>query len=275
MTNASLRTPFNIYVIALMCSNIAFVCVNCTLNAVEDAYGPLWVGNFLCTLRMYSLHVFVSMIYHYHLLITLNRAWALFGPVTYRARHNRAIAGTLCGAVVIYVHIVMLPQLILDHLYYRRPLEKGCRLNTDRQFILTEFTSIWMFDVPCVAIPLAYPLLLWKMLSRRRGSKQVNVNNTPAQCEPEEKQEALHRPFKLLTLYTCGTMVCWLPSMCYYIIISKYPSVQWPPGVHQATNNLQNMQSILDPLFFFLLVGDVRHYALRLCKGITMRTSKK
>ncbi|XP_055357367.1 uncharacterized protein LOC129602390 [Paramacrobiotus metropolitanus] len=222
-----LRTPFNMYVVALMCTNVVFVCVDRTLLAVADTYGTLWLGKSLCTLRLYSLYIFAPFIYHHHLLITVNRAWALFGPISYRNRHNRTVAVMMCGAVLAYVHIVMLVPLIRDHLYFRQPLERGCYLNTARQFAYTQFTSIWMFDVPCAASPVAYPLLLWKMLSLRR-TRPVNTN--AVQRRAEGKKEAFHRPFRLLTLYTCSTLVCWVPSMCYYRILSNFPTQSvWVP----------------------------------------------
>ncbi|XP_055357370.1 rhodopsin-like [Paramacrobiotus metropolitanus] len=255
VSQTSLRTPFNMYVVALMCSNLEYACGSSTLIIVADAYGTYWLGNFHCTVRPYFLYVVVPMIYHYHLLITLNRAWALFGPIFYRARHNHAVAGILCGAVAVYAHVFMLPQVILDHVYYRLPLEKGCRLNLASQFVLTEFTSIWMFDVPCVVIYVAYPFLLGKLLYRRR----TRPGTATAQ------HEAFNRSFTLLTLYTFSSLVCWLPSMCYYTILSNYPSVRMGPVVLQVTSTLYNLQPILDPLFFCLTFGNVRHCALRLC----------
>ncbi|XP_055357369.1 muscarinic acetylcholine receptor M3-like [Paramacrobiotus metropolitanus] len=257
LTKTSLQTPFNVYVLALMCSNVAFVAVDYTIVAVADAYGWLRLGNFVCTMRLYSLYILPSLIYHYHLLITLNRAWALFGPISYRARHNRTTAAVICVAVVVYVHLFMLPQVIRDDLYYRLPLEKGCRLNTARQFTWTEFTNILIYDAPCVSIFLAYPFLLWKMLSRRQIRPADSTN--AEQRRLKGTQESLRRPFILLTLYTCSTMVCWLPTICYYTILSGYPTVQLGATFYQAQSILYNLQSILDPLFFCLTLGNVKN----------------
>ncbi|XP_055346548.1 muscarinic acetylcholine receptor M4-like [Paramacrobiotus metropolitanus] len=254
LSSASLRTPFNVYIVALMCSNIAFETWECSMLGLMDAYGLVGLGSSVCTLRLYGVYVLAPIVYHTHFLITLNRAWAILWPVSYRARHNHTVAGLLCAAMVGYVHLMMLPELLRDHLYYRLPLEYGCWLNAARQVTLTEFTSIWMYDVPCACVYIIYPFLLWKMLARRRAKRRNRSDNPAAQRAPLESS---NRPFILLTLYTCSTLVCWLPIMIFYLFATFFPAVPLSPAFFQGTSILYNLQSILDPLIFAITASNV------------------
>ncbi|XP_055341172.1 proteinase-activated receptor 3-like [Paramacrobiotus metropolitanus] len=256
LNKASLWTPFNLYIVAIMCSNVAFGCLDRVLDIVAHAYGSVWLGPSLCTLRLYSLYVISPLIYNFHWLITLNRAWALFVPISYRARHNRKTAVLLCGAVMVYVHSFMLPLLIRDRLFYRLPLEDGCRLNNGRQLALVELTSILIYDVPKVGIVVVFPFLLWKMLSRRRASPVANPA-VPAHARPEGRQEGSQRPFILLTFYTGSTLVCWWPIMCYSVILTYSPNTKLDPTLYRLSSTLYIIQAFLDPLIFCLALGNI------------------
>ncbi|XP_055343089.1 uncharacterized protein LOC129591455 [Paramacrobiotus metropolitanus] len=266
VANKSLRTPFNVYIIALLCSNVAFVGTNYTLIILSNVYGPSWIGYAGCTLRLYALYVLAPLVYNSHLMITINRVWALFWPISYRARHSRLTAALISCGVVAYVHILMLPQVLLDHLNYRLPMENGCRLNSASVLTLTAFTSIWVFNVPTVGIPAAYPLLLWKMWSRRRVMGRNRTDNNQVIQRPDGKKEAFYRPFVLLTLYTCSTMVCWLPSFFYYTLLSSFSTVQLGAALYQAQQTMYSLQPVLDPLFFVLTAINLRKYMWRLYK---------
>ncbi|XP_055329862.1 adrenocorticotropic hormone receptor-like [Paramacrobiotus metropolitanus] len=261
LTQASLRTPFNMYIVAILCSNVALGCLDRALDIAEREYGAVRLGHSLCTIHLYAIYVISPLVYNFHWLVTLNRVWALFGPISYRARHNRTIAGILCGAVMVYVHSFMLPLLIRDRLYYRLPLEGGCRLNNGHQPALAALTTFLIYDVPKVGIPVVFPFLLWKMYSRRRAIRPVANPAAPAPTRPEGG-----RPFTLLTLYTGSTLFCWWPMMCCNIILTYSPNTKLHPALYRTAASVYIVQTVLDPLMFILTLGNIRSCWRRLCK---------
>lgn len=132
----TLVTPFSIYLINLLLSNLSNLILFYPLDVIQQAYGKGWfLGNTVCTVYVYGFVVLNATMGTSHLLIILNRLWAVTFPISYRARHTKSFAFKVCLGMWMYLHATHISGVILDTLYYRIPLDVGgCQLNIDAQF---------------------------------------------------------------------------------------------------------------------------------------------
>ena len=167
-----LITPFNIYLINLLVGNLLNLILFFPLNVVHLVYGDYWwLGNSTCTFYIYGMYLLNASLGHGHLLITLNRLWAVTFPLSYRSVHRQSLAIKLCLAKWAYLHVVVLPGLFLDALYHRQPVEKfGCSFNvTDEgQFNWGVVVQIVMYDLPIVLIAICYIITAYATIKRYR-----------------------------------------------------------------------------------------------------------
>ncbi|XP_055336755.1 rhodopsin, GQ-coupled-like [Paramacrobiotus metropolitanus] len=272
--NKSLRTPFNVYIMALLSANIVFVAVDGPLKLLTYPYPDWRLGAAVCTLRIYTVYIIAAMAIHFHLLITLNRAWAMFWPLSYRKYHSTAVAWWVSGVTVFYLHVLLLPGILLDAVYYRIPVEKGCWLDSSPQFAWATFTSWLVFIVPKVFIPICYPLLWRKEMRRRRRIvaaqqfAELTMTSTPPvpadmATATTRPQRSHLRPFIVLTLFTISIIVCWMPSLMYYQLLN-FVSMDRLKTFGKVADILYSLQGLLDPVFVCLSLSKVYHHVMRL-----------
>nr|XP_055351840.1 muscarinic acetylcholine receptor M1-like [Paramacrobiotus metropolitanus] len=265
MGKDKLQTTFNMYIVALALSNIAYAIIYGTLSIMNWGFtGQSWtLGVAACTARIYRDYALGAVTVHLHLLVSLTRAWALFGPMSYRSHHTIRLAVAFCIGAVVYVHIPLLPGIILDAMYYRLPAKYGCWINTAPQPVWATFTTVVIFVLPKLLIPTCYPVLLWKTVQRRRiaavlrgrGNDSPPQSSTPSNARVEKEGNA-SRPFIVLTLFTIGVLVCWIPSLIFYILAYFIPPTEMPT-FSEVVGVLYSLQAILDPIFFCLSVRDL------------------
>ncbi|XP_055347686.1 muscarinic acetylcholine receptor M3-like [Paramacrobiotus metropolitanus] len=171
-----LRTPFNIYLINLLLANILQVFLQNPLAILESIYSRWWMGRTACNLYIYAYYVLAGVIMLSHLLIAINRVWAVTFPVHYRHHHSKSVAISICVASWIWNHILLLPGIISDALFYRRPIEKvGCELNKAAQPVWSMTVHWVVYVAPTLLILLSFPYVTIKRARRRRGVVGVRV----------------------------------------------------------------------------------------------------
>ncbi|XP_055340771.1 kiSS-1 receptor-like [Paramacrobiotus metropolitanus] len=261
-----LRTPFNVYIIVLLSSNILYVGLNNILMVLAP-HGHWWIGGQACTLRIYCRYIVVTITIHSHVLISINRAWALFWPISYRHHHTTTVAWLLSLGMVMYVHVCQLPALILDGLYYRVSTEKDCRFNSKAQNAWATFSTVWVFDMPKVFILVCYPFLLWKFIHVRRRPVPADKRVADARRSMDllKRRDTVVRPFVLLTMFTASAAVCWIPIMVYYILADLVASYK-SDTLETALILLYSIQPVLDPVFFCLGVSNLHNYIVVFCQ---------
>ena len=78
-------SSFKIYLANLMVSNIVSVLTNTPMNVVMVLDDPYWrIGPAGCLVFVYSVYTAGALQTQAHLLIGMNRIWALWRPVHYR-----------------------------------------------------------------------------------------------------------------------------------------------------------------------------------------------
>ena len=285
--NASLRTPFTIYLVNLLLANLMCSIAYYPLELLNGLYAVWWAGSAVCTLYQYTLYIAQSAMCNAHALIALNRLWAVTFPVSYRHHHKKSAAVLVCVAMWIFVHVCLLPGLVLDALYYRLPEEtNGCMVNTDGMrvyWIIIQFVS---YNTPELCVIIAFFAICYKIIRRhqhkvrpsvavaRRQSfvvRSVNVESTNTGTSPSGGvEQRIHNRFLcwkmqnrktehgflMLTLTTLTIFICYTPANVYYtwwaISEETINSLYLPAAV------LYEMTAVLDPIWFVLALPEFR-----------------
>ncbi|XP_055328192.1 cysteinyl leukotriene receptor 1-like [Paramacrobiotus metropolitanus] len=164
-----LQTPFGVYIIILMISNLAWVIFKQTLDIINNLYFYYWwLGEPLCKMYKYGTYVYSGVILYLHVLITANRIWAITFPVAYRNYHSKQTAAILCLAVVVFVNVVALPAYIVDLSYYALPATIGCYIDIISVWGWLFLAQVVVYDLPVIFVAAAYPWLLIQYKTQRR-----------------------------------------------------------------------------------------------------------
>lgn len=164
LVNPSLRTPFNIYLMNLVSANFVFACVVSPAAIINNLYSGWWLALGYCSFLIYCQKVLESGIRVLHSLITLNRVWAIFWPLSYRRHHKVRTVYQICAFAWLFVLANVLPGLLLDYSYYRLPTVINgtavpCGLNTRAQWSWVLTTQLEFSDLTTLVMIVAYPVI--------------------------------------------------------------------------------------------------------------------
>jgi cysteinyl leukotriene receptor 1 len=285
MRDRSLRTPFNIYLINLLIANIASIILRYPLIIYTSLYSFRWsLGYATCTFSLYGSFVIAAVAENAHLLIGVNRLWAVMFPMSYRSHHSVKTAVFLCVGMWLYVHLTTLPAWLMDAIYYRRPVEiYGCFLNTEAQAIYNKVTEVVIWMPPPVGLLATSVIIqLTRLIRRRRPANPrnivlpIDVNTVPtsvqlqpatsnrktlAQSEPSQNRVPNSRQKShghlVLMLLTMSTTICWLPMFIYFFLLT-FEGIHLPNVCFQLFTILASCQHMLDPLLFTFALKSLR-----------------
>ncbi|XP_055357539.1 high-affinity lysophosphatidic acid receptor-like [Paramacrobiotus metropolitanus] len=245
-------SSFNVYIITLFTSNLLYAAVDGPVKILTMAATGWRLGRSFCTLSLYAIYVLAPMTLHTHLLISLNRAWALFWPIGYRNYHTAKTAGAICVIMVFYVHAWQLPGVILDALYYRLSPEKGCWLNRAAIPVYAALQN-WTQTAPTFFVPLCYPFLLLKYYLRKRKIAERSAGNNGGLVQVQQPlRKKAGQPFLITTMFTVAFTVCWLPTPVFYLMTESAPNAY--PVFRQFQAAAYSLLPILDPILFCLTI---------------------
>ncbi|XP_055348562.1 D(1C) dopamine receptor-like [Paramacrobiotus metropolitanus] len=295
----NLRTSFTVYIMCLLFSNIVYAGAEHPFEILFQTYKSSWMWPSLCGFYLYLFWVWCGVPMHIHMLITINRIWAIAMPHTYRKYHTMKMAFVLCGLTTLYVHTVALPLIVLDQWKYAVSVkEKGCTLNFSVALVddYTTGVQILIFDVPIVVVVLSYPFLLYKQTKRSKrkwldemtksvvnrvqpstrlsGGAQSGATETAVNKAPQEKapKKESARPFLVLTLLTTSVFLLWTPNQTYWTVVCFVPPT-WDAHAVPIRNIVSAMgafQPVLDPVLFALSLQSFRtgiSRFFRACQG--------
>ncbi|OQV15775.1 hypothetical protein BV898_10029 [Hypsibius exemplaris] len=171
----SLRTPFNIYVMNLLIANLVCLVFQFPMDIFSSLYSSWLLGERACTLYLYANFVLEANICNAHLLIAINRIWAVCNPLSYLTVHSVRTAVVLCIGVWVYVHVAVSPVVFVDALYYRLPLYMtGCLMNAPQQKIWCAMVQV-IYWIPEIVMILTVPLMF--LVKRAPTASQVAEQN--------------------------------------------------------------------------------------------------
>ncbi|GAV06896.1 hypothetical protein RvY_16807 [Ramazzottius varieornatus] len=282
----SIVTPFTIFFLNLLIANLMLCIFFYPFFLVDQLYLTWPIGNSSCTLYQYSAWVIAGALCNTHALIALNRFWAVYFPDSYRRKHKKKLAFYICLGMWIYLNVGCLPGVILDHLWYRPPVEiKGCNFVTDAPASWLWTVQLVYFDFPILLVLGVYPLVCWKAIKRvRRTIRPVNEGlsetaarqvsslpqatdaakspNGPHQARPnvgrcfQFELRGVGRGVPVLSAMTLMVLIVYFPDQLAYTL-QMMLDVNIDP-VLPVVSKLYLLSTILDPVMFVLTVKKVR-----------------
>lgn len=164
-----LHTSFAVYIVTLLISNIAFGVGKNSLDVASGLYGQWWMGPHLCGWYQYIVWVVGAVPINAHLMIAVNRVWAISWPTPYRNYHSNYTALLSVLAMLLYVHVAVVPGVVLDAMYYRLPeIENGCNINVAPIRLWAILVDLVVYDVPILFIAVSGPLIVYKWKQQRK-----------------------------------------------------------------------------------------------------------
>ncbi|XP_055348358.1 5-hydroxytryptamine receptor 1B-like [Paramacrobiotus metropolitanus] len=122
-------TPFTTYLVALYIANLVFLFTTWPLSLLREWNGKWIMRSPVCIFNLYATKVFCVVPVPLHVLIAVNRWWAIQHPISYRSRHNKVVAACLCFVAFFWAHTFAMAGFIVEVLYYYRPeVNPECRL---------------------------------------------------------------------------------------------------------------------------------------------------
>ena len=177
-----LRTPFNVYIV-----NIALTENLLALTAMPGTFILSWYdywpfSSILCTLFIYCKQILGVSVRYGHVLVALNRLWAVTFPVHYRMYQSTRFAVGAVVATWVYVHALNLPLICLTLLDKKAYQDNGCHY-FDAAGIpgLTIAVEMISFDLPEIIIVLAYLWIRYR-LGRIRQKTTAKIAMVPVGC---------------------------------------------------------------------------------------------
>lgn len=289
LVHKHLRTPFTLYIMGTLSYNCIFALLNNPFDIIT-AVSPNWLlSKLACDFYCYTGWVLSGVVINSHLLITVNRIWAITFPISYKQKHDKRMALILTGCLWIYVHVICLPGVVLDAVYYRLPVEtSGCNVNTEAQKIWSLVALLAIFDFPILFITMAYPFLLYRQrkfmktvvgqhpnghavsvahelrtIFKGPGHNDDHVHSLPKSTPSKEAS----RSMLVLTMLTISILICYAPGQIFYTILS-FSSMDLPL-VNIVTGLLFALQAVMDPILFASTLKDLRNTikGIVFCRG--------
>lgn len=174
-----LRTTFGIYIISLACGDLLQTLILGISNVINFSQSSWPLGKFMCGLVLYSRWAVIGFGQNVHLLICINRLWAVVNPNSYRLYHNRRLTALLVISVAIYVNLWTLPGFIYYLIKHFSGVYStyGCNLQATADLaIWMKCVVITMFLVPELLIVIIYPIIYYKVnIIQARKKRAVSV----------------------------------------------------------------------------------------------------
>ncbi|XP_055346122.1 alpha-2B adrenergic receptor-like [Paramacrobiotus metropolitanus] len=253
-------TPFTVYLLVLLGTNVAFLCIVPLTEMLNELYGQWWMGRAWCDVHNYFNNVVSGAQICVHMTISINRLWAVHHPISYRNKHNKTVALLTCLVAIAFANIVGLPGVILDVLYYSIDLKYGCHINYTAQAAWGKAQQALLHLFPWAVIIVSYVHLCINRVNRRRrtqdqmshdSQKAAIVSTTPEHRPVVLRQNEAVKPFLVLSLTAISVTICWTPAIIYFAAIIFF-GLWMPATFFIAAVTFYSMQALFDPWLFAL-----------------------
>ena len=260
-----------------MSANVAYTMLANPLNIISYLHESWTLGRFLCTFHQYALWVLQGQTMHFHLLITINRIWAITFPLSYRNCHSKKVAYIITFAAIVYVHLFCVPGVLVEVAYSRLDLEKfGCSFDGKPIESWQKTVMIIIYDMPIFLMGAVYPFLWYKQkkinaavsahLHQSRKGSHIEMDHISTSgprkygSEHGERKSSSRKSFVVLTALTMSEIICWSPLHGYYTAVTFF----------RVENNLFrniaevmfSLQAVFDPILIVITMGDLRRKVL-------------
>ncbi|XP_055345354.1 tyramine receptor 1-like [Paramacrobiotus metropolitanus] len=258
-----LTTPFNVYLLNLLLTNLLHAILVNPLDIAAMLF-PRWpYSSATCTLYLYFQRTGDAVMINSHVLICVNRLWAVAAPLSYRLHHTRRLAVTLCAGLWLWANSLLLPQIVQDALFVRPP--GVCHLDVRPQWALAVSGHFLLFVFPLILMITSYPLLLCLRRRRpRRIYQESDFGNSfqmRGRCDSEDipapaRRKHRSKAFTILTLLTVSVTICWSPLLILFTM--TFFMDYFDSAFYQIGSVLFLLEPLCDPLYFAIVLHDLR-----------------
>ncbi|XP_055328931.1 P2Y purinoceptor 4-like [Paramacrobiotus metropolitanus] len=256
-------TPFTIYVVLLTIANILNgILQNPASLLIKDAL-PFPLIRPFCIVHLF-LRIPIGLLLPIgHMLICVNRIFAIVTPILYKRYHTKKLAYWISGLLILAAVFITVPGVLMDAQLYRTAMaDNRCSMmfaSSLMQLWSTVYGALF-YNVPVMVITLSYPLFIWKKFCQRKrnvrpteyNSRSVVSTNKATSTSAVKTRKASGRSFAILTVMTVSVTVCWTPSNVYFWIHSQ------DFYFFAVVNLLKLLQSAIDPLLFLATMVELR-----------------
>ena len=265
LTNRKLWTPFNIYIVNVL----VFELIHTFLEKILIVFENAAVRRDLCVLSSavnYCMYCILPISRFAHVLITLNRLWALFLPSSYSRKHTRKMAVAFCVGSAVVIQMCGGATAIAQAL--TSPFWMSGR--TSILFVLALQHAENVFSVLCgLFMAGTFPCLYVKYRGRmeERAALQQHIQlatiNRQRAVSAERAEKACEEergPFFFLTALTLTVLLTWIPMDLYmiYAMSVEYEYDREYVLVQLWASVLIGLQMLTDPVFLVLTLRDVK-----------------
>ncbi|XP_055336777.1 chemerin-like receptor 1 [Paramacrobiotus metropolitanus] len=258
-------TSFSVYLAHLFVMNVLASVTVVPLDVVDTLLSDnLTISQ--CAFATFANWALFAVVVNSHLLITINRLWAVLWPHNYREVHSIRFAGLSCLILWLYVFVWILP--VFTHRISHTD-DYRCRLDL-MDFPLNQQTSVsvWegatfvvTFFVPVAVVIAVYPIIEYK----RRRAMFLRVRPAPKVDSQQHsggssRRRAGHNPdprtFRILMTLTCSLLFSWMPQLCWDLVQYQV-QYQMDPSVYALVDLILNLfwtaQAVIDPILFIFV----------------------
>ncbi|XP_055351788.1 type-1 angiotensin II receptor B-like [Paramacrobiotus metropolitanus] len=255
-TRARYSVLFSVYLAHVFLSNIL---VN-LLDIPFDFFDKMFPGHLTftpCIVYSYVNWMLFAILTNAHLLITLNRVWAVVHPFSYhRLQHSLRLAVGSCAVTWLFVHVCAGPLFI--YRIYRLNEHDTCLIDmTDYSPAQSIPVQIWetavfavLFVVPIVSIVALYPWIAWK---RKQAKRFLRRDSTKV----ARQSVTDGKTFRVLMVLTGSLLFSWIPELIWWIMQDW---VGIDAAVYAVIDLVLDMtwaaQGLLDPTLFIMVLRE-------------------
>ncbi|GAU96060.1 hypothetical protein RvY_07558 [Ramazzottius varieornatus] len=272
VSSSSFHTPFNVYMLNLAITDFVTAIFTTPGNFALYALNKWVFSRAFCTVYLYGFWTWYSLSIQFHMLISLNRLWAVCFPMHYKTYHTKRLAALMCILTYIYAHIWTLTGLIPDDMYYRTENFRDCSLNLMAQSLWATLCDLILYVVPEVVVVGVYPIIGWKVAQRRKvrasarskpgatlsaadGVRDRYLARPSASVGPQQRSRGRQNvpgsstsQFKVLTYLVAATVIFWTPNLVYFAIAST--SDYFDSTFYTITVVLLSINPLITPLTY-------------------------
>ncbi|XP_055342565.1 5-hydroxytryptamine receptor 1B-like [Paramacrobiotus metropolitanus] len=263
--------PFSVYLLALYLANLFYILTSRPMEILDELYGLYPNAGYpVCMLYLYQkVSSIVPVLFH--VLISLNRVWAVTFPVSYRERHTRRLAVFICLGIVAYVHILNLPPYLIDAIkYYPAVFAKyhDCGHISTNSLDFPKADEIINRLLPTCIVLVSYVFIIvkrWKRKTPRSNQVSTSRSTRTAQemyaWQPARKMfnrpRRAVKPFVVVSVTTISVLICYLPVQVIFFL-SLFYRINPPRNVYSAVTTLYSLEMIVDPLMWICSLRRIR-----------------
>ena len=249
------------YVVNLLLLDFVHILIDKPLSAVLDYLEPDFFGECMVIgIFRYALYCLLPSSRFAHVLITINRIWAVTFPFHYSRRHTFKVAVLLCVSSVIVIHVGGLVTTVglISSAVCRQGEFSSLQIIRVLQYGELGFTVL------CgVSIVVSYPVLCYKyrfyMAKRKKFSKTAVLaypisTVSAVQERSQHSHDSGQHAFVFLTAVTFIVFVTWVPLD----ICALYAGRNATDLSRYMGTTFSALQELLDPVFFVLALREVR-----------------